>query len=123
MAMRTSVSSSATRTRGMVGSRSGCGFMWILPAVPNPTSGARFRLLIEKAEVRRMRTHPLRLYWRQIIKKQAVLWHRETDGEAIGTPVTGDLAPERALHDVATQPTAQADGHVGRNQRGPATQL
>src|SRR3546814_9596057 len=99
MAMRTSVSSSATRTRGMVGSRSGCGFMWILPAVPNPTSGERFRLLIEKAEVRRMRTHPLRLYWRQILKQQAVLWHRETDGEAIGTPVSGDLAPELALQD------------------------
>src|SRR3546814_3454541 len=121
--MRTSVSSSATRTRGMVGSRSGCGFMWILPAVPNPTSGERFRLLIEKAEVRRMRTHPLRWYWRQILKQQAVLWHRETDGEAIGTPVPGDLAPELALHGGATQHTAEADVLVGRIDGGAATLL
>src|SRR3546814_1793763 len=68
-----------------------------------------------------MRTHPLRLYWRQILKQQAVLWHPETDGEAIGTPVPGDLAPELALHAGATQHTAEADLLLGRIHGGPAT--
>src|SRR3546814_15159911 len=70
-----------------------------------------------------MRTHRVRFYWRQSLTQQEGLWHRETDGEAIGTPVPGDLAPELALHGGATQHTAEADVLVGRIDGGAATLL